>query len=72
MEKSPFDLYQEAMDAERAAWLALKGALPGSPNFDQSKWDAWQIALRRSDAARKAMVEEMGKPFVSSKPADLR
>ena len=50
-------MYQEAIEAERAAWAALKDALPGKPGFDQAKWDAWQAALRRTDEARRAMLD---------------
>lgn len=57
----PFQVFQEAIDTERAAWAALKDAMPGTPNFDQAKWDAWQAALRRSDEARKAMLDQMDK-----------
>ena len=52
-----FEMYQEAIEAERAAWAALKDALPGKPGFDQAKWDAWQAALRRTDEARRAMLD---------------
>lgn len=51
-----FDIYQEAVEAERSAWAALNGGLPGKQNFNQDKWDLWRTALRRSDEARKAML----------------
>jgi hypothetical protein len=71
VQKQAFELYQEAAEAERAAWEALRGALPGDPDFDQAQWDAWQLALRRTDKARKAMLEEIGKRYTNSRPGEL-
>jgi hypothetical protein len=37
--------YMNAMNTEREAWDRLKSRLPGSPNYDQAAWTAWQAAI---------------------------
>lgn len=49
---TPFDELAAAIDAERAAWLAVKDHLPGTEGHDPRLWDAWLEAMRRCQEAR--------------------
>jgi hypothetical protein len=49
---TPFDEIAAAIDAERAAWLAVKDHLPGTEGHDPRLWDAWLGAMRRCQQAR--------------------
>jgi hypothetical protein len=49
-------------EAERLAWLAVAGNLPGSPSFDAVKWDRWVIAVK----AANARVDELGLRLAAS------
>jgi hypothetical protein len=51
---TPFDELAAAIDAERAAWLAVKDHLPGTEGHDPRSWDAWLEAMRRCQEARAA------------------
>jgi hypothetical protein len=51
---TPFDELSAAIDAERAAWLAVKDHLPGTEGHDPRLWDAWLEAMRRCQEARAA------------------
>lgn len=51
---TPFDELAVAIDAERAAWLAVKDHLPGTEGHDPRLWDAWLEAMRRCQEARAA------------------
>lgn len=46
--------YLATLAAEREAWEAVKGCLPGSSDYDAVKWQAWRQAVRASDEARRA------------------
>jgi len=50
--------YARAMSAEREAWTEVKHTLPGSPGFDEGKWQRWRAALnvvaRAMDDTRQA------------------
>jgi hypothetical protein len=48
----PFDEIAAAIEAERAAWLAVKDHLPGTEGYDPRLWDAWLGAMRRCREAR--------------------
>jgi hypothetical protein len=50
----PFDEIAAAIEAERAAWLAVKDHLPGTEGYDPRLWDAWLGAMRRCREARPA------------------
>ena len=56
MTVNSLDDYKAAVDAERAAWLALRGHLPGSPDFDSTLWQQWQAAVQLADGARSQML----------------
>ena len=62
MIKTAFEQYQQAIEAERAAFDAMKGSLPGHAQIDVDKWQAWQAAVRSSDEARQAMIVSLSKP----------
>ena len=48
--------YMQALEAERAAWLDLRGALPGEPEFDRRAWDAWRAAVEERDLATRLLI----------------
>jgi hypothetical protein len=52
-----------AIVAERAAWEALQGHLPGTPEYDPRSWEAWRRAVRDADAARKRLTEVASRPM---------
>ena len=39
-----YELYSQAIAAERAAWAVTKGCLPGTTSFDPAIWEAWRQA----------------------------
>jgi hypothetical protein len=39
-----YELYSQAIAAERAAWAVTKGCLPGTTSFDPEIWEAWRLA----------------------------
>lgn len=47
--------YLATLAAEREAWGAVKGCLPGSSDYDAVKWQGWRQAVRASDEARRAL-----------------
>lgn len=51
------DLNEElsaSIAAERAAWEKVKDRRPGSPQYVEAHWIAWQAAVQRCRAARQA------------------
>ncbi|NML44198.1 hypothetical protein HHL11_10590 [Ramlibacter sp. G-1-2-2] len=64
MRANPFEEHFAAVAAERAAWDAARNRMPGMPEFDHETWEAWCTAVRRSDEARRAMMQAVaGRPF---------
>ena len=54
-ELNELEQYATALVLERAAWDAVRGSLPGSPGFDQERWQCWRKAVEAADqAAAKA------------------
>jgi hypothetical protein len=53
MDTAPSQLeeYAMALARERAAWEALRGSLPGSPSYDQERWQNWRKAVDEADRA---------------------
>jgi hypothetical protein len=48
---SRLEEYAMALARERAAWEALRGSLPGSPGYDQERWQRWRMAVDEADRA---------------------
>lgn len=57
MKPNPFEAFNTAVAAERAAWEKVQGHLPGTETYDPVLWQAWREAVAASDAARKILVE---------------
>lgn len=47
--------YVQALDSERAAWLAL-GGLPGDVKFAHDSWNAWRTAVEERDLATRNLI----------------
>jgi hypothetical protein len=58
----PLAEFVAACTVERAAWNNVRNRLPGTPDFDPQLWEAWRMAIRDSDAARRALSERTTKP----------
>lgn len=43
--------YARAVARERAAWEAVRGRLPGSPQFNPELWSRWRVAVEDADHA---------------------
>ena len=48
---SQLEEYAMALARERAAWEAVRGSLPGSPGYDQERWQRWRKAVDEADRA---------------------
>jgi hypothetical protein len=48
----PLDELGAAIEAERAAWLAVKDHLPGAEGHDPRAWEAWLAAMRHCQDVR--------------------
>jgi hypothetical protein len=53
------DEFRAAVEAEDAAWQAIKGKLPGCIDYEQGLWDTWVAAVRRSDSLRDSLAAQV-------------
>lgn len=58
MQPNPVDELGAAIEAEREAWRAVRGHLPGTPDHDPRLWEAWRAAMRRCEEARKVLARQ--------------
>jgi hypothetical protein len=58
MQTQPLDELGAAIEAERAAWRAVRDHLPGTPGHDPQLWEAWRAAMRRCEEARKVLAQQ--------------
>lgn len=50
-------LWQAACHAEREAWQAVQGSLPGSAQYDPAAWGRWVDALHKANVALQACLQ---------------
>lgn len=58
MPSNPSDELGAAIEAERAAWRAVREHLPGTPGHDPQLWEAWRAAMRRCEEARRLLAHQ--------------
>jgi hypothetical protein len=55
MQTDPHEELSAAIAAERAAWSRVKDQLPGTPDYNEALWHAWQGTVQRCRDARQAV-----------------
>jgi hypothetical protein len=55
MQPDPHEELSAAIAAERAAWSRVKDQLPGTPDYNEALWQAWQGSVQRCREARQAV-----------------
>jgi hypothetical protein len=56
----PHEELAAAIAAERAAWNRVKDKMPGTPEYNEPMWAAWQQAVQRCRVARQALDAAAG------------
>jgi hypothetical protein len=69
MPQGAIDQYARAVNAERAAWEAVRHRLPGSATFSPALWAVWRAAVEESDYAARRAKSSNSKAAKASAPS---